>query len=402
MNRGIFMTPGREEEWTLSVTHTDEAVDHYVAGVRRDGARPDRVARSGRPRERSYNRRMGDAAVHAIGRRPEVVGREAEQARIDAFLAVLTQGARSLMIRGEPGIGKTTLWRQATESARRAGYVVLVARASEEEMSLALGGLVDLFEDLEIDAAALLAESNPFTRGRAVLEAIRSCAESSPVVIAIDDVPWFDSVSARALRYALRRLDAEPVGVLATARPDLEPEDPLATAGSLPPSRAETLDLEPLDLDALRRVLGGTVETISRPLLKRIHEVSGGNPLYAIELARGIRVDALTDRASGTLQLPDSLQAAIAQRLETVPGDVTRLLETTSALGAPTVKELRETLAGSDVDGLARGYRARRTARRGHGSPCSLCAPADPFCRLRTHEPARSALASCGARRTSC
>jgi DNA-binding CsgD family transcriptional regulator len=263
--------------------------------------------------------------------------REAERERLDAFIDGLPMGARAVLLRGEPGIGKTALWRLAHERCADAGVRVLLTRPAEEDMAYGLAALVDLFEHADVDVTALLAEENPFARGRAVLGALRRLAEQQPVVIAIDDLQWLDLASARALRYALRRLDREPVGVLATLR---SAEDPLATVANLPPGRCEELEVGPLDLDALRRVLAGVVEAISRPALERIHEVSGGNPLYAIELARGLAETGGGGPAG--LLLPDSLQDAIAQRLARVGPELTDLLQTLSALGPATVGELRE------------------------------------------------------------
>jgi DNA-binding CsgD family transcriptional regulator len=271
--------------------------------------------------------------------------REVERERLDAFVAALPDGARALLLRGEAGIGKTALWRLALERCGEAGIRVLLTRPAEEDMAFGLAAIVDLFEHADVDVGALLAEENPFARGRAVLTTLRRLAEKQPVVIAVDDLQWLDLASARALRYALRRLDREPVGVLATMR---SAEDPLATVANLPPGRCEELEVGPLDLDALRRVLAGVVESISRPALERIHEVSGGNPLYAIELARGLAETGGGGPAG--LLLPDSLQDAIAQRLERVGPELTELLQTLSALGPATVGELREVVP--DVERL--------------------------------------------------
>jgi DNA-binding NarL/FixJ family response regulator len=212
-------------------------------------------------------------------------------------------------------------------------------------MPLALSGLVDLFEQVEVGAAALRADSSPSERGRAVLGALRQITGHGPAALAIDDVQWLDSASARALRFALRRLEREPVAVLLTVRLGFGAADP--ELGRLP--RCETLELRPLGIDDLRRALG--VPAISRPLLLRIHEVSGGNPLYAIELARGLVGDDRPYR-SGGLPLPDSLQAAIAVRLERVPAELVPLLETVAGHGRPTLDELRETLPEANVDRL--------------------------------------------------
>jgi DNA-binding NarL/FixJ family response regulator len=276
------------------------------------------------------------------------VGREPERTAIDGFVSALAVGPQALAIEGEPGIGKTTLWRYAVERCRGAGCRVLVARPAEDEMPLALGGLVDLMDHVDLDEAALHLDDDPIVRGRAVLDAVRELARTAPAVIAVDDAQWLDTASARALRYALRRLERERVGVLVTVRPGQN--DPLALATTLS-SSYEEVALGPLSLGALRRVLGGYVSSIPRPMLRRIHEVSAGNPLFAIELARSL---GTADRslAPGGLLLPESLHAAIERRIEAAPGELAPLLEAASALGRTSVAELRDALPGLDVDGL--------------------------------------------------
>jgi DNA-binding CsgD family transcriptional regulator len=283
---------------------------------------------------------------------PAFVGREAERARVDAFVASLRHGARALIVRGAPGIGKTSLWRNGLDVCRAAGFRVLVTRPAEEEMSLALAGLADLFDGLEIENVALRADDNPFARGRAVLDRLRQLAERAPVVVAIDDVQWLDSASARALRYAVRRLDEEPVGVLATSRSGADPEDPLTVSTTLPPGRCDSLELGPVSLVALRSMLRGTVDAISHPLLVRIHEISAGNPFYAIELARGLPRDERARLSASELRPPDSLQAAIARRLDTMSGELAELIDLAAAAGPVTVRELGEALPGVDVQQL--------------------------------------------------
>jgi DNA-binding NarL/FixJ family response regulator len=280
---------------------------------------------------------------------PAVVGRDAELERVHAFVAGVSSGPRALVIRGEPGIGKTTLWHAALERCRRAGFTILSARPGEEEMPLALGGLIDLFERVAPDVRAWREEPDAFSRARAVLESLRRVAERAPSVVAIDDVQWLDEGTAHALRYALRRLESLPVGVLATARPG--GHDPLRLSSALESGRIDTIPLGPLGLDALRRVVAAVVSSISRPALRRIHEVSGGNPLYAIELARGLEGEDRSGGPGEPLALPDSLQAAIARRLEAVPAELIPLLEAVSALGVGALGALREVMGDADVEG---------------------------------------------------
>jgi DNA-binding CsgD family transcriptional regulator len=281
---------------------------------------------------------------------PVLVGRDAEQCRIDELVDALAAGPPAgLTIRGEAGIGKTALWRHGLERCREAGFQVLVARPAEEEMPLAFVGLVDLFDRSGLDVASLRAGDDPYAGGRAVLTALREQVVEAPTVVAVDDVQWLDSASARSLRYALRRLDPEPVGLLTTCRVGPGADDPLVAGSTLPPGRHQAVDLGPLSLDALRLVLTGTVTAISRPMLRRIHEVSGGNPLYALELGRGLSEEARSI-SPAELPLPDSLHAAIAQRLETVPHELVPLLEAAAALGPASVKELQQTLGEPDLD----------------------------------------------------
>jgi DNA-binding CsgD family transcriptional regulator len=269
-------------------------------------------------------------------------------ARVDAFVGAVESGARMLVIGGEPGIGKTTLWRAAVERCRQAGFRVLQARPAEEEMPLVLGALVDLFDRIELDVP-IADEEDPAARGEAVLDALQMLATREPTIVAIDDLQWLDPASAHALRFALRRLNAERIGVLGALRP--AGVDLLEGASTVAPDRYERLELGPLEPVALRRLLRPFVAAISHPTLHRIHEVSGGNPLYAIELARGLAEEDPRGGPRGRVDLPDSLQAAIAHRLETAPDQLTPVLEIVAVIGTISVADLRDSVP-SELDAL--------------------------------------------------
>ena len=287
----------------------------------------------------------------AIGVAPELVGRGAEQERLYAFVAAVAEGPHGLLLRGEPGIGKTMLWRHGVERCREAGFTVLMARPAEEDMPVALGGVVDLFEHDELDTDSLRAADDPLARGRAVLEALWRLAERRPTVVAIDDTQWLDSASARALGYAFRHLEDERVGLLTTARPGGGPDEQREPTASLPAARVDVVELGPFGLRALRRMLEGTVASISRPALQRIHEASGGNPLFALELARGLASWDRLPGLTGAVQPPESLPAAIAERVDRAPPVLTPLLETASALGRASTAELQEALPDVGLEG---------------------------------------------------
>lgn len=156
----------------------------------------------------------------------------------------------------------------------------------------------------------------------------------------------------RALRFALRRFDEEPVAVLATSRLPAETDDRPPLADVLPPGRFETLPVAPLDPSAIREVLTAVTATVSRPTLLRIYEVSGGNPLYALELARGLTTGGAGAGPGSALPLPGSLKGAIDRRLDGAPPGIAPVLEVVAALGTTTVRELGRTLEGTDVEEL--------------------------------------------------
>ena len=165
-----------------------------------------------------------------------LIGRNEELARLEAFVEGTADGPPRLLLEGEAGIGKTTLWRAGVERAHELGFRVLESRpaAPERELSFAalgdlLSGTHDEIGDLPapqrraLRVALLLeeAEGEP-TDQRAVAAALlgllRRLTADEPLVIALDDIQWLDSPSSGALQFAFRRLDNEPVRVLATSR----------------------------------------------------------------------------------------------------------------------------------------------------------------------------------------
>jgi DNA-binding CsgD family transcriptional regulator len=285
---------------------------------------------------------VGVADGSSDGMDPTIAGRDEELAKVDAFLDEVERGPSCLLIDGEPGIGKTTLWLHAVSRARARGHAVLETRSAEEEMPIAGVTLLDLFGDDAVDAGD---GDAGLARGRAVLGRLGALAEDGALVIAIDDLQWVDAVSGRALRFALRRLGSEPVGLIATARSGSDRYEVAPTIDAFPPGRAQVVEVPPLDLDALRKVLDPIVSSISRRLLRRIHEIAGGNPMYAIELAR-----TLPSSGSENVWLPTSMQQAVAGRLDRVRAELTPLLDIVAAQGRADPAEAAELLPDADVD----------------------------------------------------
>jgi predicted ATPase len=121
----------------------------------------------------------------------ELVGRDAELASIDAFVADVGRGPCALVLAGDAGIGKTVLWRAGVEAARHRDSCVLTCRGVEAEASLSFSGLSELLAP--------------------VLDVLCSLSGPAPLMVAVDDVQWLDPASAAVLQIALRRLREQPV-----------------------------------------------------------------------------------------------------------------------------------------------------------------------------------------------
>jgi DNA-binding CsgD family transcriptional regulator len=287
-----------------------------------------------------------------------LIGRDEELNAVRAFLSTRRDGPALVLLEGEAGIGKTTLWEAviAAEGPRRR---VLRARPGEDEMALSFAGLSDLLGGVldetlpglpapqrhALEVALLLepgGEHPPEHRAVAAgfLGALRALAVADRVLVAIDDVQWLDTPSAAALAFALRRLDGAAVDFLLTER--LEAGAPRALGLDRPPSelKVERVRIEPLSLAALQRLLQIHLGAIfPRPMLRRIHGTSGGNPFFALQL--GHALERLEPPAPGEpLPVPDNLHALVERRLAGLPGETTEALLAAALLGQPTLARL--------------------------------------------------------------
>ncbi|WP_315095343.1 AAA family ATPase, partial [uncultured Cellulomonas sp.] len=217
---------------------------------------------------------------------PGIVGRAAERRRLDAFANQVGAPGRSLVLVGEAGIGKTTLWHFGVERCRTAGVQVLVARPTQDDRDNPGQGLRDLFR-LHRSVPDPTEDLPVVERSRWVLERLRTLLTDGPVVIAVDDLPWLDDITWRTLRFALRRLGDDPVALLATARTWSPAE--LAVAAPGLDGRVETLDLEGLAPTSLRRIVAAAVPALDPPAAYRLGDLAHGNPFFALELARAHR-----------------------------------------------------------------------------------------------------------------
>jgi len=262
-----------------------------------------------------------------------LVGRRGECAVLDQLLRVVRSGRSSvLVLRGEPGIGKTALLGYLLE--RASGCRIARAAGVQSEMELAFAGLHQLCAPLldrldrlpgpQRDALATAfglsagAAPNRFLVGLAALSLLSEAAEVQPLVCAVDDAHWLDRASAQALGFVARRLQAESVGLVVTTR---EPGEDFA---GLPELVIEGLrDAEARAL--LHSVIRGRLDELVQ---ERIVAETGGNPLALLELPRGLTPAEL----AGGFGLPDApalsgrIEDSFRRRLEDLPAETRRLL----------------------------------------------------------------------------
>ena len=288
-----------------------------------------------------------------------------ESRAVDDFLAAAAIEPSALLIEGEPGIGKTTLWLAAVEQAKARGFRVLIARTAVAESVLAYTALADLFDGVDavawtdlpapqllaVDQVLLRADNDATTDQRAVaaafLSVVERLADDGPVLLAIDDLQWLDPSSSHVLAFAARRLTG-PVGILGSVRTEVDDGSGVAWLQLPRPEAVNRIRLSPLSVHDLHAAITSRLRrSFSRPTMGRIHAVSGGNPFYAIELAR-----AIDERApGGETTLPRTLTDVVRNRIGSLDPDVHEALLAASCMGAPTV-ELVSSATISDDDRL--------------------------------------------------
>jgi DNA-binding CsgD family transcriptional regulator/tetratricopeptide (TPR) repeat protein len=300
----------------------------------------------------------------------QVFGRDAELTVLAAFLRGLPGGPGALVLSGPAGAGKTTLLRAAVSEATALGMTVLATQPAGSDVRLAFTGLSDLLGP-ELDAllpllpppqrralsVALQIQDAP---GRppeptaiavAVRTALAALAAVAPVLVAVDDVQWLDPPSRSAVSFALRRLVAEPVGLLGALRAaGGEPELPLELNRARLP--AELVPLGGLSLGALHRMLRSRLGvSFSHPTLLRIEAESAGNPFIALEIGRVLARRGMTRLTGRDLPIPDTLAGLVDARLADLPAGPRAALELVAVLpGAPPDRYLAAGLPGADLD----------------------------------------------------
>jgi DNA-binding CsgD family transcriptional regulator len=303
-----------------------------------------------------------------------LVGREEELGAIVGLLEAAERLPLVAVLPGEAGIGKTTLWLAGIDAASAHGYRMLSARPSDAETRLSFAGLGDLLDGVAedvlphlppiqrraLEAALLLAESELQADERAVgaafLEALRLLAADSPICVAVDDIQWLDAASLAALRFALARLDREPVAALLAVRAVVPPW----LRRAVPEERLETIHVGGLSVGAIHELLRVRLDaTFPRPTLIRIWEASAGNSFFALEIATALRRTGFTLALGEELPIPSDLDELLHARVDALSTAGLEVARAVAALADPTESLVESAVGPRSKAGLAETLAAR-------------------------------------------
>src|SRR3954453_20218553 len=257
-----------------------------------------------------------------------LLGRRSETKTPDRLLDGVRAGkSRALVIRGDPGVGKTALLEYVAEHTT--GCRVARAAGVQAEMELPFAGLHQLCAPMldrlqrpprpqrdALGAAFGLTSGHApdrFLVGLAVLSLLAEVAEERPLVCLIDDVQWLDRASAQALAFVARRLLAESVGVIFAVRTGADERD---TAG-LP-----ELVVEGLREDDARTLLASVIRVpLDEEVRDRIVAESRGNPLALLELPLGLAADEVAGGFAHPAARPlaSHIEQSFPRRLDVLP-----------------------------------------------------------------------------------
>ncbi|EOD67610.1 AAA family ATPase, partial [Amycolatopsis vancoresmycina] len=254
-----------------------------------------------------------------------------------------------VLIRGEAGIGKSALVACAAAAASVAGLRVLRTTGAEAERNLAYAGLHQLLYPVRAGVAELpepqrdalrtalgLAtgpEPSTYLVGLATLTLLAEAAAAKPLLLVAEDVHWLDRASADVLAFVARRIETEPIVLVATLRDGSE--GPLADAGLV------SMVLERLPPDASAELLDSVAPRLAPAVRTRVLAEAAGLPLALTELPSAV---ADLDGLDPVLPLTERLERTFSARVSALP-DETRTALLVAALNETT--SLTETLTAT-------------------------------------------------------
>lgn len=296
------------------------------------------------------------------------MGRVADLALIDEFLVRAAAEGGSLVLAGEPGIGKTALLRVAADRAVAAGIRVVRAEGVEFEATGVFSGLSQILIPLSAGLETLLpvhrdtlavvlgmAEGEPPKPpqvAQAALSLIRGMATGRPLLLVVDDLQWMDRYSADVLSFVVRRLGGSRACFLAAAR--------TGALEGFEPTGMTRHDLPTLDPEAALALLRERFPTLAPRVRQRLLDEAQGNPLALLELPPALSgpQQAAWQALPAVLPLTDRLQALFASQISGLPATTRELLLLAVLAGAADYALLDQAVGGTLLEHLAPAERA--------------------------------------------
>jgi ATP/maltotriose-dependent transcriptional regulator MalT len=285
------------------------------------------------------------------------------------MLAAVERGpARTVGLRGEPGIGKSRLLAELAGRAKERGHLVLAGRATELERDLPFALLIDAFDRqlasdpprrLDDEHLSQLAGVLPAVAGmpgvepadspdgrhrvaRAVRALLELLARQQPVTVLLDDVQWADAASADVLALLLHRPPSDRVLLALATREGRAPDLEAALETAVRNGSAEVLEVGPLS----RNEANGLMTSLRRAARERLYMESGGNPFYLESLARAEGSDPRRGAATGLAGVPRAVRVALAGEVGVLPAHMREVLEGAAVAGDPFEPELAGAAVG--------------------------------------------------------
>ncbi|MFG1925347.1 AAA family ATPase [Cryptosporangium sp. NPDC048952] len=294
---------------------------------------------------------------------PNLIGREDERRTVGDLIGRLPATGGALVLRGDPGVGKSTLLAEAVRLATSSGFRVLRTTGVEAAAQVAFAGLEQLLRPLRDRVGALAPPERAAVNAAlgqsdaavpdlflVALATLNLVADAAPVVVVVEDGHWLDRATADVLAFVARRLDFEPIVLVAAVR-DGYPG---------PLDDVPMLTLSPLSDAAAAALLDARFPELPATARQRVLDEAAGNPLALVELPVGLdqlpvgpaRLRVASGRrpmaATNWLRLSERLERAFGARTADLPPATLSLLLLAALNGSDSLSEVLAA-GGSEV-----------------------------------------------------